>query len=109
MQQDGDELHADVEEARGASTPNVVRWVLTISLLAAVVLLTAIWVVGAWSSDQGTQTASARIRQEQNQASGGNANNTGVLGQNADQMNGPTPGENTEPLNMPNKNATKGQ
>lgn len=109
MRQDGDEIHADVEEARAASTPNVVRWVLTISLLAAIVLLTAIWVIGAWSGHHEEPTASAQIRQQQNQASGGNANTSGIVSGHFAPSNATTPGQSTEPLNMPNKNATKGQ
>ena len=54
MQIEGDEIHAEVDEARAASTPNVTRWVLTFGLLGAIILLTAIWVIGAWSSDQHT-------------------------------------------------------
>ena len=52
MQREGDEIHLETAEARGASTPNIVRWVLTISLLAAIVLLSAIWMFGAATSDQ---------------------------------------------------------
>ena len=54
MQQNGEQIHVDVDEARAASTPNVVRWVLAFGLLGAIILLTAIWVIGAWSSDQHT-------------------------------------------------------
>ena len=62
MPTNGERIHADVDEARAGSTPNIVRWVLVISLLAAIILLTAIWVIGAWSSDQDNQTVDAQIR-----------------------------------------------
>ena len=62
MRQDGNQVHVEVDEARAASTPNVTRWVLSISLLAVIILLSAIWIIGAWSSDQHTQTADAQIR-----------------------------------------------
>jgi len=62
MPTEGNEIHADVDDARAASTPNVVRWVLLISLVAAIVLLTAIWVIGAASSDQNNQTVDAQVR-----------------------------------------------
>jgi type II secretory pathway pseudopilin PulG len=100
MQTTGDEVHADVEEARAASTPNVVRWVLIISLLAAIILLTAIWVIGAWSSDQNNQTADAQIRAAQE-----NRQNDSIVSDKADRMNATTAGESTEPQNTPNKNA----
>lgn len=47
MEQRGDEVHFETDEARGASTPNIVRWILAISLLAAIVLLSLIWMTGA--------------------------------------------------------------
>jgi nitrogen fixation-related uncharacterized protein len=47
MERQGDEVHIETDEARGASTPNIVRWVLGISLFAAIVLLSVIWIAGA--------------------------------------------------------------
>jgi hypothetical protein len=98
MQTNGERVHADVDEARAGSTPNIVRWVLTISLLAAIVLLTAIWVIGAWSSDQDTQTVDAQIR-----AAEQGRQNDSIVSDNADRMNAATPGESREPQKMPNK------
>ena len=103
MRQDGDEIHMDVDEARGASTPNVTRWVLSISLLAVIILLSAIWIIGAWSSDQNTPTVGAQMRAEQK--AGGGGTNDSIVSDKADQMNGAKPGTSQEPLNMPNKNA----
>lgn len=100
MPSEGEELHIDTEDARAASTPNVVRWVLTISLLAAIVLLTAIWVIGAWSSDQNNQTVSAQIHAQQPHTA-----NNGIVSDKADQLKAAKPGQSNEPLNMPNKNA----
>ena len=70
MPTEGQEIHADVDDARAASTPNVVRWVLLISLFAAIVLLTAIWVIGAASSDQNNQTDDAQDRAAQDKQGG---------------------------------------
>ena len=103
MRQDGDEIHVDVDDARAGSTPNVTRWVLTFGLLGAIILLTAIWMIGAWSSDQHTQTVDAQIRAEQKAGSGANDS---IVSEHADQMKSTKPGESTEPLNMPNKNAS---
>ena len=47
MQREGDEVHFETDEARGASTPNIVRWVLAISLFAAIALLSVVWITGA--------------------------------------------------------------
>jgi hypothetical protein len=100
MPTNGDQVHLDVDEARAASTPNVVRWVLIISLLAAIVLLTAIWVIGAASSDQNNQTADAQIRAAER---GGQTDS--IVSDKADQMQAAKPGESEEPGNIPNKDA----
>ena len=100
MQPQGDEIHTDIDEARAGSTPNIVRWVLLISLFAAIVLLTAIWVIGAWSSDQNNQTAGAQIS-----AAHESGQTDSIVSDHADQMNAAKPGESKEPQNMPNKNA----
>jgi hypothetical protein len=103
MQTNGEEIHADMEDARAASSPNVVRWVLIVSLLAAIVLLSAIWIIGAWSSDQNTQSVDARMRAAQAENAGSHTDS--VVSDHADQMNATSPGQSTEPQNMPNKNA----
>ncbi|MDP3675045.1 MAG: hypothetical protein Q8R44_08105, partial [Novosphingobium sp.] len=51
----GDEVHIETDEARGASTPHIVRYVLAISLLLAIGAMTLIWVTGAATSDQPTE------------------------------------------------------
>ena len=43
------EIHVESDEARGGSTPKIVRYVLIISTLLAIVLLSAIWIFGAAS------------------------------------------------------------
>jgi hypothetical protein len=52
MERRGDEIHVETDEARGASTPHIVRYVLVISLLLAIGALSAIWITGALSSGQ---------------------------------------------------------
>ena len=47
MDTDDTELHAETDAARAGSTPNIVRWILVVSLLAAIVLLSIIWITGA--------------------------------------------------------------
>ncbi len=47
MERDGDELHLSEEEASGATKPHVVRYVLAFSLLLAVLLMSAIWIIGS--------------------------------------------------------------
>ena len=52
MERHGDEVHINTEDARGGSTPNIVRYVLLISLLLAIVALSAIWMTGAFNAPQ---------------------------------------------------------
>lgn len=52
MERRGDEVHITTDEARGASTPHIVRYVLAISLLLTIVALSAIWISGALNTGQ---------------------------------------------------------
>jgi hypothetical protein len=47
MKKIGDEIHLDTREASGGETPHIVRYVLAISLLLAIIALSAIWMTGA--------------------------------------------------------------
>ncbi len=47
MVQHGNKVHLTTDEVRGAQTPGVMRWVLGVSLLLAIALLSAIWITGA--------------------------------------------------------------
>lgn len=49
MHRNGDEVHLDMQEARSGDTPHIVRYVLAISLLLAILALSAIWITGAVS------------------------------------------------------------
>lgn len=47
MENRGGEIHMDTNEARGGSTPHVVRWVLIVGLVLAVGFLSLTWITGA--------------------------------------------------------------
>ena len=47
MRRIGDEVHLDTREASGGETPHIVRYVLMISLLLAILGMSAIWITGA--------------------------------------------------------------
>jgi len=49
MERIGEEVHIETDEARGASTPHIVRYVLIISLLLAILVMSVIWISGALS------------------------------------------------------------
>lgn len=44
-----DEVYLDTTEASGGETPHIVRYVLLISLLLAILGMSAIWITGAVS------------------------------------------------------------
>ena len=52
MERFGEEVHVTSDEARGASTPHIVRYVLLISLVLAIAALSAIWMWGAANAPQ---------------------------------------------------------
>jgi hypothetical protein len=62
MRDEHGELHADTDEARAGSTPNIVRWILLVSLFAAIALLSIIWITGAATQDEEEGTVSAEVR-----------------------------------------------
>ena len=52
MERQGDEVHIETNEARGGSTPHIVRYVLVISLLLAIAAMSFIWITGAANTAQ---------------------------------------------------------
>ena len=88
MERQGDEVHLETDEARGASTPNIVRWVLGISLFAAIALLSVIWISGAANRVQEERPGEGRERALQDYGSAG-----GVLPGSADDQNAAPPSE----------------
>lgn len=49
MYRSGDEVHLDDDEARGGSTPHIVRYVLIVSLVLAVLAMSTVWIARALS------------------------------------------------------------
>ena len=47
MERDGDEVHVTETEASGGAQPHIVRYVLGISLLLVVVLMSLVWIIGS--------------------------------------------------------------
>ena len=47
MERQGDEVHISEEEASGGVQPHIVRYVLGVSLLLVVVLMSAIWILAS--------------------------------------------------------------
>ena len=64
MERRGEEVHIETDEARVGSTPHIVRWVLGISLLAAIVVLSIIWMTGAATQDPVESEVEATARDD---------------------------------------------
>jgi len=92
MQRQGDETHFETDEARGASSPNIVRWVLGISLFAAIALLSVIWISGAATRVEQDRPGEGRDRALQDYGSQG-----GVLAGSADELDAAEPGDTATP------------
>ena len=57
MERQGEEVHVTTAEARGGSTPHIVRYVLMFSLVLAILALSAIWIIGAVTVDRQEDTS----------------------------------------------------
>lgn len=51
MERQGDEVHIETDEARGGSTPHIVRYVLAFSLVLVIAAMSLIWITGALNRD----------------------------------------------------------
>lgn len=58
------EVHINDQDASGGSKEGVVRWVLLISLLAAILILSAIWITGALTQDETEEEATIVYSEE---------------------------------------------
>ena len=90
MDGDENEPHFETDAARGASTPNIVRWILLVSLFAAIALLSIIWITGAatQTEEEGTVSHEVRDRVELEATDS-------VVGENADELDAAEPGDDT--------------
>lgn len=57
MHREGEEVHIETDEARGGSTPGIVRYVLVISLVLAIGALSLVWITGALKSGEGRSSS----------------------------------------------------
>ena len=90
MERKGDEVHVETDEARGASTPNIVRWVLLISLFAAIALLSIVWITGA--ATQGDEEQHVEVTNRAADMADGDSTD-GIIGENADELEAAEVGE----------------
>ena len=86
MERQGEETHLDTDEARGAESTGVMRWVLGISLLLAIGLLSAIWIFGAWTQDEVESRATVSAAPTATET--GSSDTDSIVGQDADEIRG---------------------
>lgn len=94
MHNDGNETHVSETEASGGSKEGVVRWVLVISLLGAIVLLSAIWMFGAATQGDVEEeaTVSGTMESAMDQEEGNQTDS--IIGEDVTEME--SPGEEPE-------------
>ncbi|MEE4152746.1 MAG: hypothetical protein V2I27_01155 [Erythrobacter sp.] len=83
-----DEIHIDDQDARAASSPGVVRWVLLISTLLAIVAMTLVWVIPALSEGEVESAATVTERVEEMREDGAEPEN--IPGQSESNPNQPS-------------------
>lgn len=94
------EPHFETDAARGASTPNIVRWILLVSLFAAIALLSIIWITGAATQTEEEGTVSHEVRDRADEEA-----TDSIVGENADQLEAAKPGDEGVTPTVENKAA----
>lgn len=84
------EPHFETDAARGASSPNIVRWILLVSLFAAIALLSIIWITGAATQSEEEGTVSHEVRDRAD-----TEDTDSIVGEDADEIEAAEPGSNT--------------
>ena len=87
---DGNEPHFETDAARGASTPNIVRWILLVSLFAAIALLSIVWITGAATQSEDEATVSHEVRDRADVEA-----TDSIVGEDADELETAAPGDGT--------------
>ena len=94
MNAEQNEVHSETDAARAGSTPHIVRWVLGISLFAAIVLLSIIWMTGAATQGDGEDEANvSQMIRDAEQAENDRRDIDGIVNQNADEFAPETPAD----------------
>ena len=89
MQDQDGEIHVETDEARGGSTPNIVRWILLIGLFAAIALLSIIWITGA--ATQSDEESEVSVNSMAGDGPGEGTDS--IVGENADEIDAAEPGD----------------
>jgi hypothetical protein len=89
MDDNNREIHIETDEARGGSTPNIVRWVLAIGLLLAVIGMSLAWIIPAATRDDGDRPGVAApqpgVGQDQATAATTSSDTDSIVSEEADE------------------------
>ena len=96
MERQGDEVHIETDEARGGSTPSIVRWILLGSLLLAIVLLSITWITGALSMGEQGTVATTTDREGEATASASDGTDS-IVTEGTDEIEGAVPASDAAP------------
>jgi hypothetical protein len=96
MERQGDEVHIETDEARGGSTPSIVRWVLLGSLLLAIVLLSITWITGAVSMGEQGTVATTTDREDEAKAETATTTDS-IVTEGTDEIEGAVPATEAAP------------
>ena len=88
MDGNDNEPHFETDAARGASSPNIVRWILLVSLFAAIALLSIIWITGASTQSEEEGTVSHEVRDRADVE-----DTDSIVGEDADRIDAAEPGQ----------------
>jgi hypothetical protein len=92
MHNEGNEPHFETDEARGGSTPHIVRWILAISLFGAIALLSIIWITGAATQGDAEQSVSVSDRIHETAEDEGSDTDS-IVSDRFDELDAPEPGD----------------
>ncbi|MBO9518241.1 MAG: hypothetical protein J7493_09255 [Porphyrobacter sp.] len=87
MANEQDEIHAETDAARAGSTPHIVRWILILSLFAAIVALSLIWITGAATRGPGPQNVEYTEAAPGSSTEGSTTDS--IVGEHADELKAP--------------------
>ena len=100
MDGNDNEPHFETDAARGASSPNIVRWILLVSLFGAIALLSIIWITGAATQGEEEGTVSREVRDRTDAEA-----TDSIVGENADEFETAEPGAENRTPTVPNRAA----
>jgi hypothetical protein len=99
------EPHFETDAARAGSSPNIVRWVLLVSLFAAIVLLSIVWITGAATQSDAEENVEVTSRAEDMDDERESIEDTdSIVGEDADQIEAADPSQADPERTVENEN-----